>query len=98
MVVIGSNDTFADGSSEGNVSPLYTQSNKAFFGAGIHNDKPACSTAAEEWAVDISTATGKAMYAMLLTAYTLNTEIVIIGTGECTTWADREDVRYMRLP
>ena len=98
MVLIGSNEAFAVGSSVGSVSPLYVQGNKAFFTAGTHNEKPACSTVGDEWAIDISSESGKAVYAMLLTAYSLNSEVIVYGTGKCTVWIDREDVNYMLMP
>lgn len=68
-----------------------------FFNIGTHNDKPACSTAGEDWAVSLKTEMGKAMYSMLLAARLSDKKITATGTNTCPDWGDRESVLFMTI-
>jgi hypothetical protein len=67
------------------------------FSVEEHLDKPSCSTQAHHWALSLSTETGKAMYALLLSAAAQGQEVVITGDGECNAWGDRESPAYMHI-
>jgi hypothetical protein len=87
------------GSSVGVVTRIYAHSGDVIlFSAGSHQGKPACSTAADEWAFSLSTQSGKAMYALLLTAYAQGKQVAVVGTGTCSAWGDRESPVYIYIP
>lgn len=60
---------------------------------GEHLNKPACST--EPWALSLSTHTGRAMYALLLTAQAQGKQVYVQGAGDCSSWGDREAPLYI---
>lgn len=57
---------------------------------GNHNNKPACSTWGEEWALSLATEGGRAQYAMLLSAVMSGRSVNVAGTNACIAWGDRE--------
>ena len=66
--------------------------------SGTHNDKPTCNgkAALDYWMIkDENSAAGKTQISMLLTAYASGKSISVTGTGQCTRWADGEDVDEM---
>jgi hypothetical protein len=65
------------------------------FAAGPHSNKPACNTAGDDWAISIVTASGMAMYALLLSAQKQGKPVTIVGSGACSAWADREAPLYI---
>ena len=67
------------------------------FSAGPHQNKPACSTAGEDWAFSLSTQTGKAMYALILSAQAQGKQINVMGTNTCPAWGDREAPAYVYI-
>ena len=66
-----------------------------FFHSGTHQNKPACSTVGDDWAINLATPGGKALHATLLTAYALKKSIYVSGKGVCDAWSDRETVNYL---
>lgn len=62
------------------------------FATGTNSALPACSTAGNRYAVDISTNAGKAIYAGLLTAKMTNSNITAIGTNTCTNDPASENI------
>jgi hypothetical protein len=59
---------------------------------------PACGTltsSSKRFVVDLTTDGGKAMAATLLTAYSLNSQIDIVGLGSCAVWGDTETINYI---
>ena len=86
----------AAGSSAGPVTTVYAYSGDvAMFAAGTHQGKPACSTAAEDWAFTLTTPTGKAMLALLISAQAQGKAVTVGGTGACSAWSDREAPLYI---
>ena len=86
------------GTSSGLVTVLYVHSGDAvMFGAGPINNRLACSIAGDEWAFSLTTPTGRAMYALLLSAQAQGKAISVKGNGQCSAWQDREEpfVIYM---
>lgn len=90
------------GSGSGKVTTLFVhdKNNGAgviFFGTENNSNKAACSTAAGggEWAFDLNTEQGQAMYSMLLTAATSGFDVTVSGKGSCGAWGDREEPRYI---
>ncbi|MBB5986668.1 hypothetical protein [Sphingobium lignivorans] len=63
---------------------------------GTRTAQPSCSTL-NRWAVDTSTDAGKAMVAIILSAYSMRKKVVIQGTGDCSTWFDSEAVDYLYI-
>lgn len=85
------------GQSEGPVGgPLVIGTGVFIFDAGPH-DKPACSTVGDDWAVDLTTAGGKAVQALVLTAFALGKTVHVVGKGVCDVWADRETPNYLYI-
>jgi hypothetical protein len=84
------------GNSNGPVTKIYAHANDiVIFAAGTHNEQPACS--GNEWALSLTTPTGKAMYALLLLAYAQGKPVSVVGTSACTAWPDRETPVYITL-
>jgi hypothetical protein len=81
------------GTSAGLVTaPLVNDSGIFMFGAGVHNNKPACSTIGDSqaWAFDAKTPAGKAMQALMMLAYAQGKTVAVNGSGVCDAWGDRE--------
>lgn len=74
---------------------LITKNNMLFFESGIKNQPPNCQTVPNQWAIDLSTASGKAIYALILSAQAQGKEIVVVGQNFCTVWPDRESIDYL---
>jgi hypothetical protein len=66
-----------------------------FETAGDHADRPACSLGSNQWALSLSTLTGRAMYALLLSAQAQGKEVHVMGSGLCDAWGDRERPLYI---
>jgi hypothetical protein len=49
----------------------------------------------EAYAISITTAKGKAMYAQVLTAYATGKTLYFGGSNECAEWGDREGISYL---
>jgi hypothetical protein len=83
----------ASSSGGGSISKLTPTSGGAFifYQTGTRTTRPACSTQ-DRWAIDVSTNSGQALVAALLTAYSMGKQIAITGTGTCTVWEDTETV------
>jgi hypothetical protein len=70
----------------------------AMFAAGPHNNPPACSlNNGDEWAITLATATGRAMFATLLAAQAQGKPVIVVGSGKCDAWGDRESANYIVL-
>lgn len=97
-IILGAFPAIA-GSSNGAVSRLLVNSsNTVMFTAGSVANKPACSTVPNSWAFSLTTPSGKAMYALLLTAYAQGKQVVVEGTGTCSAWGDSETPLYIYIP
>ncbi len=88
-----STNTFA-GDSQGKIGTLMVHTGDVvMFSAGVHNNRPACSSS--QWALSLKTETGKAMYAMLLSASAQGQTVKVKGNNKCSAWGDRETPVYM---
>lgn len=86
------------GSSGGKVNNVIVNAyNYLFFSAGTQSGSPACSQG-NQWAVDITQAKGKSIYALLLAAQAQDKLIYVIGNDTCDAWGDRETVLYVTMP
>lgn len=85
------------GNSQGPVTEyIVNTQGKLFFVAGTQNSKPSCSTGA--WAVDLTgpnSTGGKAILAAIIAARASGRTVVVVGTGACDVWPDRETVSYV---
>ncbi|MBY0572346.1 MAG: hypothetical protein K2P84_01590 [Undibacterium sp.] len=91
---------FAGSSSEGLVTiPLATDYGAFIFSAGTPTNKPSCSTAtAGNYAVNLNTAGGRAIQALVLTAYANGKSLRVDGKGICESiQTDRESVNYVYI-
>lgn len=85
------------GSKTGPIGELYVQApNQVFFSVGTINNRASCQGATEEFAIDISTAVGKAQYATLLTAKSLELDVQVSGSTVCSVWPDRESINWLK--
>lgn len=97
MLAAASLPSFAAGTSTGTVSKLFVhQPNILMFKAGTPTGAPACSNLGE-WAIEIDTAFGKSLYAMLLSAQSQGQTVIVEGTNVCSAWGDRESPRYIYI-
>lgn len=58
---------------------------------------PSCATATTKWALDVSTPDGHAQLSVLLTAYSLQKPISVIGAGDCSVFGDTESISYFYI-
>ncbi len=68
-----------------------------FAVSGPRANNPACSTMSTEWAVNIATPTGRAMYGMLLAASVQNRQVRVVGWGTCLSWTQRAEPGWMQF-
>lgn len=86
------------GTGSGQVTHIMVIENDAvIFSVEQHLDKPACSTVRDDWAVSLTTETGKAMYALLLSAAAQNQSVEINGKNDCIDWHDRETPLWIQV-
>jgi hypothetical protein len=64
---------------------------------GARSGAPACATVYNRFAVDATTAAGKAQLAALLAAFTSGKPVEIVGTGACTAWPDTESINFVHV-
>lgn len=78
---------FASSSQAGRVTTaIVNRSGRFFFHHdGARSAPPACQVH-QRWVVDLSTAHGQAMMALVLTAQAQNKPVVVHGTGDCRDW------------
>ncbi|RZK28731.1 MAG: hypothetical protein EOO61_21655 [Hymenobacter sp.] len=71
---------------------VVVRSGRLFFSqSGARNARPSCSI--DRWVLDVTTSSGQAQAAVILTAFTQNRLVHISGTGTCTDWPDTESVQ-----
>lgn len=87
------------GSANGKVKRLMAHvHNVVFFDLdGESTGRPACSTQSTQWALSLTTNTGKAMYALLLSAHAQGKAVGVQGTGACGAWGDREEPLFIYM-
>ncbi len=68
----------------------------AITGTATTPAQASCATEGE-WAVDVSTAQGKSIYAMMLTAKSLDAPVTIVGTDTCDVIGDRETIYWIQI-
>lgn len=82
------------GSSSGKVTTLIVNaSNFLFFTAGTKIGSPSCGNN-NQWAINLGTAQGKSIYALLLSSQAQDKVVYIVGNNTCNNWGDREDVLF----
>lgn len=82
------------GMGSGKVTKIYAHEKNG--GAGVimfavqnHNNAPS-QCPGHEWAFDVNTDQGKAMYSLLLAAASQGKPVTVKGAGDCAAWGDRE--------
>ncbi|WP_235511556.1 hypothetical protein [Acidovorax sp. Root568] len=82
------------GSSSGKVTTMIiNSSNYLFFTVGTKSGSPTCGNN-DQWAINLATAQGKSIYALLLAAQAQDKTVNVVGNNTCNNWGDREDVLY----
>jgi hypothetical protein len=56
---------------------------------------PVCSVYNDEWALDLTTDSGRLAYSVVQDAFNRGTYLQVYGTGTCDIMGDREDVRFL---
>ena len=64
---------------------------------GSRSTKPSCATYEYMMISDEHSDTGKAQFAMLLSAYMSGKVVYVTGTGTCVRWGDGEDILVVTL-
>ncbi len=85
------------GASEGFVgTPLVNEQGVFMFSAGAKQGVT-CATLKDQWALDAKTSAGKAMQALVLSAYAQGKRLHVEGRGPsaCDVWGDRETPSYL---
>ncbi len=82
------------GTSSGKVTTMIINAtNFLFFTAGTKTGSPTCGNN-NQWAINLATAQGKTIYALLLSAQAQDKTVSVFGNNTCNNWGDREDVLY----
>lgn len=85
----------------GNITSILTVANTdsvLFSHSGSRTGTPACATNfPARWTVPAGTSMGQAQLAVLLTAYSQQKQISIVGTGNCYRHPDTETVLYIQI-
>lgn len=86
------------GSSTGLVTALKVHTGDVvMFAAGSIGQRAACGVAGDEWAISLNTPTGKAIYALLLSANAQGKQVLVTGSNACNAWSDRETPYWVQL-
>lgn len=98
-VLLCSAEVFASNTQPGKISnTIVTRTGRFFFDHnGSRSARPACSIY-DRWVVDITTAQGQAMMALVLTAQSQGKSIIVNGQGDCRDWADTEAIDHVIAP
>ena len=90
------------GTGSGTVTKIYTHvGDVVLFSTQSHvhdESRNACIAeqgANTEWAITLTTETGKAMYAQLLAAATQKKPVVVVGANDCNDFPGRERPSYV---
>lgn len=93
-ILLGLSDVVMAGSSAGTPTNVGAVDGVVVFTAGTKSGGPTCAVVTQEWAADTTTPTGKAIYALLLTAISSGRNVAVQGAGpgqdNCSAWPDRE--------
>lgn len=86
------------GEAVGNVTATGIFSNNlvAIFMTGS-NDMAFCAGQPGWFGFNMQDVAAKGMYATILSAKTTDSTLKIVGTGACTVWPNREDVKYVEI-
>lgn len=68
-----------------------------FYLSGTRTSTPSCHVIAQRWAFNASTAGGQALAATVLSAYSQQKSVVVVGTGSCDIYADTESVQQVQI-
>lgn len=68
-----------------------------FDHTGSRDATPSCHTVAGRWAFSLSTPSGQAMMAHLLSAYSMGKPIIVAGKHNCQDWGDTESVNFFHI-
>lgn len=85
------------GSSVGKVKLLMPGNNVVIFKLENHVNEPPCSVNAGQWALSLANETGKAQYALLLSAAAQGMVVEVIGSNTCGAWGDRESPTWVSV-
>ena len=97
IAALYSSISIAGSASQGTLNTVHFMGNGVVLAltTGTRTGVPACAnTQPTRFALDASTPAGKAQLAGLLTAYSSGKQVVIIGTGTCSSWGDTESIDY----
>ncbi|MDV0440147.1 hypothetical protein [Xanthomonas sacchari] len=85
------------GDASGKVVTIMAHSQDVVFFSldGPYTNVPACSSTA--LALSLSTQSGRAQYALLLSASAQGKVVYVHGTGNCAVWGDRETADYIYM-
>lgn len=83
------------GDASGKVSTIMAHSQDVVFFSldGPYTNVPVCSSTS--LAVSLATQSGRAQYALLLSASAQGKVVYVHGTGDCAVWGDRETAAYI---
>jgi hypothetical protein len=87
---------FAAGTGGGHVSKIQSvQNGVVIFQTDTQTGAPTCAAYSNQWAIDTSSLSGRAIYALLLTAVNQGKSVTVKGTGGCEAWYDRETAQQL---
>lgn len=97
MLLMASTNSFA----EGNLTSLKVDSDVVYFSTNEEKPttSPSCMQAENnnKWSISLNTATGKAIYALLVTASADNRKITVESANDCADYAGFERAKSAEL-
>jgi len=75
--------------------PASTPPTILFYTNGPRTSAPACATMTDRWVIDVSTPSGQAAAAIVISAQAQGKTIYVTGTGTCSIWTDTETVNFL---
>ena len=98
LLLASTTSVYARGEATGKVTQagVYTNNLVAVVLEGGKN-KPLCASQQGWFGMSMSDAAAKGIYATILTAHASGAILYVVGTGECTSWPNREDILYAEI-
>ena len=98
-ILFSSSWSFAGSISAAKITSLVATNKDAYmvaFGKDI-TSSPSCATVKRRFSFKVSTPSGKAMLATVLTAQVTDSAVYVVGDGACSVWSDSETAKSIEI-
>lgn len=102
VVLIALSPARAGSSYLGNITEIFAYPSNAatffFITDGTRVSPPSCATVPNRWVIDVSSPSGQAAAALVLSAKAQGKKVQVQGSGNCGLWSDTETVASVSDP